>query len=235
MDSVETIILFCDKPLISTMICTILTWNYKYTSTWNTTQFNCNPLSKMVNLLKVSLCLMVITVFFFSPTSARRVNITYLDNCKDEDSKKAAVFVRDIDYHVLEDGSCDIVHCKVEITTLDPEPLNLLMTLFKCSQTDMGAPCQANPTNHEEMLNCDRLMNDDSGPWHMFTSAMEGGQCGDKIGVFGMSFARLRLEHLMKYLDVYDANYNTFRLKMNFMSTMTNQVRGCGELDFTLS
>ena len=171
----------------------------------------------------------------FCSAYGRLVNITTLDNCQDEPSNTATVFVRDVSYHVTEDGTCDIVHCSIDVTTVDTEPLELEMTLFKCPERGMTGPCLANPTKHDELLDCDRLMNDDSGPWHMFTSAMEDGQCGDKVGVFGMSFARFKLEYLMKYLDVYDASFNTFRLKMKFMSTQTKRMRGCGELDFTLT
>lgn len=183
---------------------------------------------------KIALIVTLVVCFCGSPVSARRVNITYLGNCQDLDTSAATVFLRDVDYHLADDGTCDIVHGKLDVTTVDADPIELVMTLFKCPEANMATACSLNPTVHEELLNCDRLMNDDSGPWHMFTSAMDDGQCGDKIGLFTLSFARLRLEHLMKYLDVYDADYNTFRLKMFFKSTMTNTVRGCGELDFTL-
>lgn len=198
------------------------------------TSYNYSPLFTitMAKLLQSAFYLVIIAV---SSVAARQVNITYLDNCVGEDSHTATVFLRDVVYHILEDGSCDIVHSRVDIQTVDADPYELVMTLYKCEQSNMKEPCLDNPTVHEEMLNCDRLMNDASGPWHMFTSAMEGGQCGDVVGIFEMSFARLKLEHLIKYLDVYDANFNTFRLKMYFKSTLTQQLRGCGELDFTLS
>lgn len=188
----------------------------------------------MASLLSLTVNFLVIICALLNSASARQVNITYLNNCKDQDSHTATAYLRDVDYHITDDGTCDIVHSKVEITTVDTEPYMLVMTLYKCPGY-LTTPCLDSPTTHEELLDCDRLMNDDSGPWHMFTSAMEGGQCGDAVGMFGMSFARLKLEHLIKYLDVYDANYNSFRLKMNFKSTSTGQVRGCGDLDFTLS
>lgn len=189
----------------------------------------------MTKLLQLSPLVLLVIVLCGSKVSGRQVNITYLGNCQDIDVKgEATVFLRNVDYHITDDGTCDIVHGQLDITTVDAEPVELVMSLFKCQEKNMATPCTLNPTVHEELLNCDRLMNDDSGPWHMFTSAMDDGQCGDKIGLFVLSFARLRLEHLMKYLDVYDADYNTFRLKMLFTSTLTNTVRGCGELDFSL-
>lgn len=189
----------------------------------------------MSTLVELCLTLVIIGCFQSSLVSARQINITYLENCKDVDSHTATAYLREVDYHITEDGTCDIVHCKVEFTTLDTEPYALVMSLFKCPEAFMKTSCLDNPTIHEELLDCERLMNDDSGPWHMFSSALDGGQCGDQIGMFEMNFARLRLEHLIKYLDVYDANFNTFRLKMNFKSTLTGQVRGCADLDFTLS
>lgn len=170
-----------------------------------------------------------------SSVAARRVNITVLDNCKDLDPhEKPSAYLTAVDYHIDEGGYCDIVHGNVAITTVDPEPLLLNMTLFKCEELGMKEPCLGSPTYHIESLDCERIMNDTSGPWHMFSSGMDSGQCGDLIGHFPLSFARLRLEYLMKYLDVYDALWNTFRLKMYFESTRDNVVRGCLELDFEL-
>lgn len=171
-----------------------------------------------------------------STVSARNINITMLANCRDMATDPVAYFTA-VDYHYSdEDGLCDQVHADVVITTRDPSPLNLYMTLFKCEEKGMTVPCEQNPTEHEELMTCERLMNDDSGPWHMFTSVMEDDfKCGRKMGTIKLEFARLRLEHLMKYLDVYDSKYNSFSLKMNFFSTSTNLVRGCGELDFTLN
>lgn len=174
--------------------------------------------------------------FGASSVSARLINITYLNNCQDLGDEKPTVYVTDVDYHISEtDGLCDMVHTTLHITTLDPEPLELDMTLYKCEESNMKEPCVANPTVHGELLDCERLKNDDSGPWHMFTSVMDDEyKCGNKLGELKLEFARLKLEHLIKYLDVYDANFNTFRLKMYFKSTATNALRGCGEIDFTL-
>lgn len=167
--------------------------------------------------------------------SARLINITYLNNCQDM-TEQPVVYVKDIEYHISEaDGTCDMVHTTLMITTRDPSPLMLTMTLYKCEDSNMATSCMGSPTEHEELLDCDRLKNDDSGPWHMFTNAMpEEYKCGNKEGELKLDFARLKLEHLIKYLDVYDKTYNTFRLKMNFISTGTNSLRGCGELDFAL-
>lgn len=166
--------------------------------------------------------------------TARRVNITYLDNCQDMGNEEPLVYLTHVDYHIDEEQMCDMVHAGLKVTTIDTEPTLLTMTLFKCEEAKMTTSCKENPVVHEELLDCYRLLHDDSGPWHMFTSAMDEGQCGDQIGVFPLSFARLRLEHLMKYLDVYDATWNTFRLEMYFKSTKENAMRGCGELDFVL-
>lgn len=169
-----------------------------------------------------------------SCVSARRINITMLDNCRDMTELPAA-YLQNVSYHYdPEDGLCDQVHGDIVITTLDMDNFELIMTLYKCEEKNLDTLCTSNSVTHIEVLDCHRLMNDDSGPWHMFTQAMEGGQCGEEIGVFGMTFARLRVEHLMKYLDIYDATYNSFRLVMNFMSTSNLKTRGCGELDFTL-
>lgn len=186
--------------------------------------------------MSIQLTLCLVALLSIGGTFARQVNITYLDNCPGAGANgDATVYVTDVNYHFMEDGTCDIVHSMIHITTVDTEPIALEMTLYKCPGLNLNGPCLESPTVHEELLDCDRLMNDDSGPWHMLTSAMDDGQCGDKTGSFPMNFARFKLEYLMKYLDVYDANFNTFRLKMNFKSTLTNTLRGCGELDFTLT
>lgn len=170
----------------------------------------------------------------FGSATARRVNITYLDNCQDMGGEQPLAYLTHVDYHIDEDQLCDMVHAGLKITTVDTEPLLLKMTLFKCEDAGMPNSCKENPMVHEEFLDCHRLLHDDSGPWHMFTSAMDEGQCGDVIGEFPLSFARLRLEYLIKYLDVYDAAWNTFRLEMYFKSTKENAMRGCAELDFVL-
>lgn len=190
--------------------------------------------------MAVNLQLLVVVViatlcFGASSVSARLVNISYLNNCQDLGDEKPVVYVTEVGYHIDDAGYCDSVKMTLKITTLDPEPIEMIMTLFKCEGEDMGSLCRDNPTEHTEMLTCDRLLNDDSGPWHMFTSVMEADQvCGKQVGEFELQFARLRLEHLMKYLDVYDSTFKSFRLKMYFKSTMTNELRGCAELDFNL-
>lgn len=158
-----------------------------------------------------------------------------MGNCQDV-SEEPAVYFGDVTYHISEvDGLCDQAHIALIITTIDPAPLQMTMTLFKCEESNMAGPCLGNPTMHEELLDCERLKNDDSGPWHMFTSVMEDDYtCGLKNGEIQLEFARLKLEHLIKYLDVYDKTFNTFRLKMYFKSTSTDSLRGCGELDFSL-
>lgn len=185
--------------------------------------------------LKFALVLTILACFGSTSVFARTVNITFLDNCSDLDNEKPTAYLDKVDYHYADgDGTCDQVHGDLHVITVDEEPLELFMTLFKCDDPNMGSNCRDNPDNHEELLDCHRLMNDDSGPWHMFTSAMEEGQCGDKVGVFTLTFARLRLEHLIKYLDVYDKSFHSFRLRMYFKSTMTKSLRGCAELDFQL-
>lgn len=178
----------------------------------------------------------VVLCFGASSVSARRINITMLDNCRDLGDEKPQAYLTKVSYHIdPEDGLCDKVHCTLKIETLDSSDLELFIELFKCEGIGMDTPCNDAPTTHTELLTCERLMNDDSGPWHMFTSVMEDDtKCGKKTGEFELEFMRLRLEHLVKYLDVYDSTYNTFRLKMYFKSTGTNALRGCGELDFTL-
>lgn len=188
--------------------------------------------SHLILLLSVgALC------FGASTVSARNINITLLDNCRDLVDESPVVYITDVSYHIAEeDGLCDKVHTTIAVTTRDPSPLLLIMTLYKCEEVNMEGPCLSNPTIHEEILTCERLMSDYDGPWGMFTTVMEDEfKCGRRIGEMQLEFARLRVEHLLKYLDVYDATYNTFRLKMYFQSTSTEKVRGCGELDFTLN
>lgn len=180
--------------------------------------------------------LQLILVFQCSSIDARRINITNLDNCRHLVDERAVVYATKVDYHVSEeDGLCDQVHMRLKIETVDPADLHLMMTLYKCEEATPAEFCSSNPTFHEEYLDCTRLIEDDTGPWHMFTSAMDPDYtCGKKSGEIEMTFMRFKLEHLMKYLDIYDSSYSHFRLKMYFKSTGTNALRACGDLDFSL-
>lgn len=136
----------------------------------------------VTNILKCTLFL-IVCAHSVSHTSARLINITYLDNCHDDHSPGSTVFVRNVDYHYGDDGMCDMVHADLDVQTVDMEPLELVMTLYKCTEIEKIDSCFENPTYHDELLDCERLTNDSSGPWHMITAAMDDGKCGEKVRI----------------------------------------------------
>lgn len=184
------------------------------------------------SLSSIFSAVIVIVCLNLPGATARHINITFFDNCPDTN---APVSVRDIKYHFSdEDGLCDRVHATVDIATIDTEPYLLNMTLYRCADVNLVEPCLSDPMSFTELLDCDRLWNDENGPWSMIAYSMDGGVCGDATGVFSMTFARLKVEHLMAYLDIHDDTYNFFKMKLDFQSTLTSETRACSEWDFAL-
>lgn len=190
-----------------------------------------------INILKLcrssSVLLILPLIAFFAGTEARQVNLTRLDNCE-EYGQTAPVHLTSVRYDINPDtGVCDVIHGEFSVKTIDTAPKVLFMTLFKCAPDSTGK-CLANPTTHEEAMDCKRFVEDDAGPWHMFSSSMSGSKCGEEMGEFTLDYSRLKVEHLINYLDIQDDQYSRFMLKMNFMSTTTQESRGCGEVEFNL-
>lgn len=165
--------------------------------------------------------------------AARVINITHLFNCEDT-AFDAPVHLTEITYELDADKLCDTVHGKFDVKSVDTMPKELLMVLYMCEGGSIEEPCLQNPTEHSETIDCERFVTDDSGPWHMFAVGMKGTKCAEEVGSFELFYSRLKLDHLIKYLDIHDDQYTRFRLRMYFGSQQTGMARGCANVDFNL-
>lgn len=178
-------------------------------------------------------CLILVACLSSGAVEARQVNLTNMNNCR-EYGISSPVHLTSLRYDVNpETGLCDMIHGEFTVMTVDTAPTHLIMTLFKCPADSEGS-CESNPTTHEEHIDCERFVSDDSGPWHMFSSSMSGSKCGEETGQFSLDYSRLKVEHLINYLDIHDDQFSKFQLKMNFLSTATGTPRGCAEIEFNL-
>lgn len=107
------------------------------------------------------------------------------------------------------------------------------MKVFKCPADSVG-PCTSNPIVHQELVDCKRFIEDDSGPWHMFSSSMSGSKCGEAMGEFTFDFSSLKMEYLVKYLDLDDRSYSRFHIQMDVIDAITNELWSCGDMHFDL-
>lgn len=164
--------------------------------------------------------------------SLHLVNLTGLSNCADEGLNPVA-FLTEVRQEINPDnGICDAIHGKYNFTKVVPGTRVMQITVYKCPMEPKG-PCTENPTFHEELLDCNRLLEDDSGPWHMYTSAMSGSKCGEEIGEFTLDYSSLRIDHLVKYLDIDDDVYRRFSMRTHtFLET--KEVVACVDMDFDL-
>lgn len=185
-----------------------------------------------VLVLAATVCVLVFGQLA-TPVAARHVNISLLANC-DDTIDHAPVYLTKVWYEMGPENLCDTIHATFHVATIDLAPNELSMVLYKCPGGHIEDPCFDNPTEHVEHLDCDRFVNDDTGPWHMFSSSMSGSHCGDEMGDFELNTSRLRIEYLIKYLDIHDDDYHRFRLRMYFRSTGTDEARGCAHVDFYL-
>lgn len=187
--------------------------------------------------MKVKILACVLVGIFVNTCSANRVlNLTNLENCK-EFGDEPTVLLKGVTYHVIpETGISDTVHGEFIVKSGEHFERKLTLTLFKCSANPQATEhCQENPTYHEEILSCDRLIGDSSGPWAMFSEAIAGANCGKDEGVFSMDYSTLKLDNIIKYLDIYDSEFGRFRMRMHFWSVRGNSLRACTDLDFTLT
>lgn len=162
------------------------------------------------------------------------LTITNLENCQ-EYGDAAAVTMTTVEYHKDPvTGTSPTVHGTFLVKSGDFKPRILTITLYKCKDPASNEPCQENPVVYEETLDCDRLIGDDSGPWAMFSRAIARSNCGQSTGEFSMDYSTMKLQHLMKYLDIHDNEWGRYRLRIYFHSTQTNSIRACFDLDFKL-
>lgn len=164
----------------------------------------------------------------------RVLGITNVENCREFESE-AVVQLQKVTYHVdPETGVSDTVHGEFNVRAGDTQPRILTMTLFKCADPTSTEVCLSNPTVREEVLGCDRLIGDETGPWAMFSQAIAGSNCGKEVGVFSMDYSTLRLNNIINYLDIHDTDFGRYRMRMYFHSTQTDSIRACVDLDFRL-
>lgn len=181
----------------------------------------------------------VLNLLFFSSALSRvasaehLINLTRMANC-DELTEKPIAYV--IEARPEMDPVTNLIkayHAKFNWTKVDTGPRIVTMIIFKCPKGSMGS-CISNPTVHQETLSCKRFMEDDSGPWHMYSSSMSGSKCGDEVGTFSFDFTSLKIDHLIQYLDVNDEQFRRFRINIIFESVETLATIACGHLEFEL-
>lgn len=165
--------------------------------------------------------------------SLHLVNLTSLTACDDPGMDPAGYITESRPEINPDNGLIVAFHAKFNFTRVLSGPRTLRMTFFKCAKDTMG-PCNENPTVHEEVLDCLRFTEDASGPWHMFSTAMSGSKCGDVVGQFTLDFSALKIDHLVKYLDVDDEQFRRFRLKTHFIDIDSGDDVGCNDIQFDL-
>lgn len=181
----------------------------------------------IVGLALFALCLSCVS------TEARTVNLTHLDNCLQHGQSRNAHLIS-VSYELDADtGICNTIHAKFNVTEIDTNPRIWKMTIFKCPADTTGF-CNSNPTTHEELVDCKRFIEDDSGPWHMFSSSMSGSKCGEAIGTFSLDYSSLKLDHLVKYLDLDNRDYSRFRIEMDVLDAYSRETWTCGDMHFDL-
>lgn len=184
----------------------------------------------LVNPFGVALLVLCISS---AATAERLVNLTHLDNCEEHGQTKTA-HLTSVSYEINSNtGMCNTIHGKFRVKNIDTNPRILIIKFFKCPADNMG-PCNSNPIVHEESMDCKRFVEDDSGPWHMFSSSMSGSKCGEAAGDFTLDYSSLKLEHLVKYLDLNDRTYSRFRLVMDYIDAKTRETWGCSDIHFDL-
>lgn len=162
-------------------------------------------------------------------------NLTALANCEDESLNPLAYFIEVRPEIDPDTGICIAMHAVYNWTKLATGPRLLQIDLYKCRKDlESQGPCLDNPTHYEELLDCKRLVEDSSGPWHMYTSSMEGSKCGEEIGVFKMDYSILKIDHLVNYLDIDDDQYRRFRIRTHFVDLDSRDVVACVYFDFDL-
>lgn len=170
-----------------------------------------------------------------SAVQANRVlTITNLQNCP-EFLDDVVVLLGPITYHTdPETNARDTVHGEIEVKRGGDNLTRILtMTLYKCPDPSSDEPCLSNPTVDVENITCHRVVNDDSGPWNLFSNAVQKmGSCGEDVGVFSLEYSTLKLQSIINYLDPHDTDFGRYRLRMHYHSTQTNSVRFCMDMDF---
>lgn len=146
----------------------------------------------------------------------------------------AEVEVLDVVYERNDKGFTDILHGKYHVhVKADHKDTELIMTIFKCPKGTTGT-CKENPKEFIEKIDCERFLNDQSGPWYMFAPAMDTKNiCAETDGTFEFFRAHLSGKYLEKYMTVEEGSY---RIRMLYHlpgeSMDLKNLRGCIEIDF---
>lgn len=173
---------------------------------------------------------LVLCLYHGTCDAARHVNITHFDNCE-EFGKTVPMYFTDVSHWVDNaTGVFNTVHGNLNVTI--PSMAGIYaMTISKCGQNTTGA-CTSNSVVVEEPIDCERFRHDDSGPWHMFSSSNANSTCFEKAGIYSIDYTSLKLEHLVRYLDIHDDEFPRFRIRIHFITPKTRQTLACFNMDF---
>lgn len=111
----------------------------------------------------------------------------------------------------------------------------LVMAFYKCAKGSTGV-CNENESQFVEQVNCQRFLEDDTGPWHMFAPAMdERNVCAEIQGQYRITNATLYQKHLEKYMKIEQGHYRVKALyHLPGEDFSIRNLRGCVELDFDI-
>lgn len=173
-------------------------------------------------------------LYCISVEALHLVNLTGLSNCGG-DGLKPSVYLTEVWPEFNPDNElCVAMHGTYHWTKVMTGPRLLQMVFYRCPK-DSEVPCEENPIYHEEILDCNRFMDDSSGPWHMYSSAMEtGSKCGESLGEFALDFSSLKIDHLVNYLHIDDEEYSRFRIRTKFLDAESKEMVACANIDFDL-
>ncbi|XP_055597591.1 uncharacterized protein LOC129747406 [Uranotaenia lowii] len=185
--------------------------------------------------LKISVFVFVL-IGYLQLAYGLRTNLTMFGNCRDMDLayEKAPVSISKVSYDRDPDGVCNTMHVEYDIReSSEDEHFELVLTSYQCP-LGVTELCKDNPQEFVESMHCDRLHSDDSGPWHMLTSAMTNGdRCGRVQGHFNIDAAVLKIKYLDKYIEMGKGSYRV-RMLFHVANTdmSTKNMKGCCEMDF---
>lgn len=148
----------------------------------------------------------------------------------------AEVEVKDVIYERNANGFADVMHGKFTVHfDRDHKETELIMTIFKCAKGSVGM-CKDNPTEYIEDLSCERFQTDKTGPWYIFSPAMDKRNlCAELAGEFELNGAKFEAQYLEKYMTIEEGHYRIKALYHLPHETMDiRNLRGCIEVDFDI-
>lgn len=148
----------------------------------------------------------------------------------------AEVEVMDISYVTNELGFNDVLNGKFVVhVRRDHKDTELVLSFFKCPKGATG-PCAENQKDFVEQVDCKRFHSDDTGPWHMFSPAIDKrNPCAESMGKFDIIAAKIEARFFEKYMAIEEGHYRIKCIHHLPGETMdVKNLRGCIEIDFDI-